>query len=88
VESKPLWEQTTSVESEQNPGSREGGILVTGMSTIWKPLFGEEEGDDDSTATSGGWQGGGYPTRMKPPCQFSHPAFTGKRMPVHSAYDS
>ena len=56
-------------------------------STIWKMLFGADEGDDDPAATSGGWQGGGYPTRMKPPCQFSHPALTGKRVPVRSAYD-
>jgi len=57
------------------------------MSTNWKLLFGVEEGDDDSAATSGGWQGGGYPTRMKPPCQFSHPAFTDNWVPVHTAYD-
>ncbi len=56
-------------------------------STIWKMLFGVNEGDDDPAATSGGWQGGGYPTRMKPPCQFSHPALTGNRVPVRSAYD-
>ena len=87
-ESKPPWELTTSVEGEQKPGRWEEGILETRMSTIWNPLFGVKEGDDDPAATSGGWQGGGYPTRMKPPCQFSHPAFTGKRVPVRSAYDS
>ena len=62
-------------------------LLGNKKSTIWNLIFGEEEGDDDPAATSGGWQGGGYPTRMKPPCQFSHPAFTGKRVPVRSAYD-
>jgi len=87
VESKPPWELTTSVECEQ---ARQLGRRHLGnkMSTIWKLFFGVEEGDDDPAATSGGWQGGGYPTRMKPPCQFSHPAFTDKRVPVRTVYDS
>tara|TARA_X000001036_G_scaffold84234_1_gene76224 strand:- start:251 stop:517 length:267 start_codon:yes stop_codon:yes gene_type:complete len=66
------------------PGRRQ---LGNKLSTIWNLLFGVKEGDDDSAVTSGGWQGGGYPTRMKPPCQFSHPAFTGNRVPVRTAYD-
>ena len=87
-----LWTKTTLGTNHfggrrTGPGRWEEGILETRMSTIWNPLFGVKEGDDDPAATSGGWQGGGYPTRMKPPCQFSHPAFTGKRVPVRSAYD-
>ena len=50
-------------------------------------LFGVEDGDADSAATSGGWQGGGYPTRMKPPYQFSHPAITGNRVLFRFVYD-
>ena len=61
-------------------------FLGNKKSTIYDTFFGMDCGDDDSAATSGGWQGGGYPTRMKPPCQFSHPALTGNRVPVRSAY--
>ena len=66
------------------PGRR---YLGNKVSTIYDSFFGMDCGDDDSAATSGGWQGGRYPTRMKPPCQFSHPALTGKRTPVRFAYD-
>ena len=74
---------------EMRPETRPPGRRFLGnkKSTIYDPFFGMDCGDDDSAATSGGWQGGGYPTRMKPPCQLSHPALTGKRMPVRSAYD-
>ena len=62
-------------------------FLGNKKSTIQKVFFGRFGGDGDSVVTSGGWQGGGYPTRMKPPCQFSHPAITGNRVPVRFVYD-
>jgi hypothetical protein len=83
---KTTWAQFSSEESEQNPAAGKKA-LGNKMSTIQGLLFGVEIGEADPAATSGGWQGGGYPTRMKPPCQFSHPAFTDNSPPATTVYD-
>ncbi len=42
--------------------------------------------EGDSAAISGGWQGGGYPTRMKPPYQFPTLLTQVILGPVHPTY--